>query len=68
MFKFTLRIPEELHARLTAQAAADRRSLNAEILHLLEASLSAAEETIKRPDGDRSIPALLRTGSHSPQA
>ncbi|MFD5515407.1 toxin-antitoxin system HicB family antitoxin [Streptomyces sp. NPDC127066] len=25
MFTFTLRIPEELHARLTAQAAADRQ-------------------------------------------
>ncbi|MGW0827536.1 toxin-antitoxin system HicB family antitoxin [Streptomyces sp. NPDC002845] len=43
MFKFTLRIPEELHARLAAQAAADRRSLNAEILHLLEGALHGVE-------------------------
>lgn len=49
MFKFTLRIPEELHARLTTQAAADRRSLNAEILHLLEVALNAAESDDQSP-------------------
>jgi predicted HicB family RNase H-like nuclease len=49
MFKFTLRIPEELHARLTAQAAVDRRSLNAEILHLLEVSLNAVEGDDESP-------------------
>ncbi len=41
MFKFTLRIPDDLHERLTAQAATDRRSLNSEILHLLEVALTA---------------------------
>jgi predicted HicB family RNase H-like nuclease len=49
MFKFTLRIPEELHARLTTQAATDRRSLNAEILHLLEISLDALEADDESP-------------------
>ncbi|MFE9883296.1 toxin-antitoxin system HicB family antitoxin [Streptomyces sp. NPDC005784] len=41
MFKFTLRIPKELHARLTARAAADQAALNAQILHLLEIALDA---------------------------
>ncbi|MEV6589122.1 toxin-antitoxin system HicB family antitoxin [Streptomyces acidicola] len=49
MFKFTLRIPEELHARLAAQAAADRRSLNGEILHLLEAALNAMDGDDESP-------------------
>ncbi len=40
MIKITLRIPEELHAQLTAQADTDRRSLNSEILHLLEVALT----------------------------
>ncbi|MGW7610184.1 toxin-antitoxin system HicB family antitoxin [Streptomyces sp. NPDC054766] len=65
MFKFTLRIPTELHARLTAQAAADRRPLNAEILHLPEITLHPVRTTMNRPDGDSSTPALLRRGSHS---
>ncbi|MFJ5834479.1 FitA-like ribbon-helix-helix domain-containing protein [Streptomyces sp. NPDC093089] len=41
MVRFALRIPEDLHARLVAQAAADRRSINAEILYLLEGALPA---------------------------
>ncbi|MFB7243221.1 antitoxin [Streptomyces populi] len=49
MSKFTLRIPEELHARLTAHATADRRSLNAEILHLLEIALGAVESDEESP-------------------
>ncbi|WP_326790624.1 toxin-antitoxin system HicB family antitoxin [Streptomyces sp. NBC_00151] len=64
----TLRIPKELHARLTAQAPADRRPLNAEILHLLEITLDAVKATTNRPDGDSSAPALLRSSSHSPPA
>jgi predicted HicB family RNase H-like nuclease len=41
MKHLTLRLPEDLHARLTAQAETDRRSLNSEILYLLEAALSS---------------------------
>ncbi|WP_426403984.1 FitA-like ribbon-helix-helix domain-containing protein [Streptomyces sp. R-07] len=41
MIRFALRIPEDLHARLVAQAAEDRRSINAEILYLLEGALPA---------------------------
>ncbi|MER5536654.1 Arc family DNA-binding protein [Streptomyces mirabilis] len=40
MIRFSLRIPEDLHERVTARAAADRRSLNSEILYLLEAALT----------------------------
>ncbi|WP_307821907.1 Arc family DNA-binding protein [Streptomyces coffeae] len=40
MIKFTLRIPDDMHERLTAQAETDRRSLNSEILHLLEVALT----------------------------
>jgi predicted HicB family RNase H-like nuclease len=41
MVQLTLRLPDDVHARLTAQAKADRRSLNSEILHLLEVALTA---------------------------
>ncbi|WP_319268920.1 Arc family DNA-binding protein [Streptomyces europaeiscabiei] len=39
----SLRIPDELHARLVSQAETDRRSLNSEILHLLEVALTAVD-------------------------
>ena len=68
MFKFTLRIPKELHARLTARAGRRPAALNAEILHLLEIALDAVKATTNRPDGDSSAPALLRSSSHSPPA
>jgi predicted HicB family RNase H-like nuclease len=38
--RITLRLPVELHTRLTEQAAHDRRSLNAEIVYLLEHAIS----------------------------
>ncbi|MFD8932519.1 Arc family DNA-binding protein, partial [Streptomyces mirabilis] len=41
MIRFSLRIPADLHEQVTARAAADRRSLNSEILHLLEVALTA---------------------------
>ncbi|WMX47090.1 Arc family DNA-binding protein [Streptomyces roseicoloratus] len=67
MIKFTLRIPEDFHERLTTQAAADRRSLNSELLHLLEVGLAAvAPETPDRPGGDAASPAPLRGKPHSP--
>jgi hypothetical protein len=39
-------MPDDLHARLRALAEQDRRSLNAEILHLLE---TAADQRERRP-------------------
>ncbi|MGW0918604.1 Arc family DNA-binding protein [Streptomyces sp. NPDC002755] len=47
--RITLRLPAGLHERLAERARADRRSLNSEILHLLEAAIS-------RPDSDTASP------------
>ncbi len=49
MVKVTVRIPDELHARLVAQAETDRRSLNSEILHLLEVVLTTVEQDDQSP-------------------
>jgi predicted HicB family RNase H-like nuclease len=38
-----LRLPRDLHARLKDQAARDRRSLNAEIVWLLDGALDDIE-------------------------
>jgi len=40
-YRFLLRMPEELRARLAASAAQSRRSLNAEVVHRLARSLDA---------------------------
>jgi predicted HicB family RNase H-like nuclease len=40
--RVTLRLPAGLHARLADLARADRRSLNSEIVHLLESAVEAA--------------------------
>lgn len=40
--RFALRIPQELHASLQKSAEKNRRSLNSEILTLLEISLGKA--------------------------
>lgn len=42
--KVTLRIPEELHARVAAQAKTDLRSLNGEMLYLLQVGLEATDQ------------------------
>jgi plasmid stability protein len=60
MVNFRLRIPEELHARLAARAAADRRSLNAEILYFIEGALSTPPTDVASPGGDSTFPAPLR--------
>lgn len=51
MIRITLRLPDDIHARLVTQAATDRRSINSEILHLLEVALDAVRATTNRPDG-----------------
>ncbi|QIZ00924.1 Arc family DNA-binding protein [Streptomyces sp. S1D4-11] len=54
MIRFSLRIPADLHERLTAHAAADRRSLNSEILHLLEVALAAPPAPLRgKPDSSQ---------------
>lgn len=37
--RITVRLPEELHDRLATQARRERRSVNGEIVHLLETVL-----------------------------
>ncbi|WP_083904527.1 Arc family DNA-binding protein [Nocardiopsis kunsanensis] len=46
--RVTVRIPADLHARVAAQAKADRRSLNSEILYLLEAGLARTDAAADR--------------------
>lgn len=40
MKNLNVRIPDELHARLKALAEREHRSLNAEIVHLLEQAVA----------------------------
>ena len=49
MIRITLRLPDDVHARLVAQAGTDRRSLNSEIVHLLEVALDTAEGDDQSP-------------------
>lgn len=58
MIRFSLRLPDDVHDRIAAQAAKDRRSINSEILHLLETALDAADAG--SPGGDPAAPAPLR--------
>ncbi|WP_433375024.1 Arc family DNA-binding protein [Streptosporangium sp. CA-115845] len=51
--RITLRVPGDLHARLVVRARRERRSLNSEILCLLEDALVA-------DSGESAIPAPLR--------
>ncbi|MFG3342769.1 Arc family DNA-binding protein [Glycomyces sp. NPDC048151] len=68
MNKLNLRLPEELRARLDTQAIADRRSLNSEIIYLLEAGLAAVGACVEPPDGDSTTHAPLRGGPNSPRS
>jgi predicted HicB family RNase H-like nuclease len=49
MVRITLRLPDDVHTRLVAQAETDRRSLNSEIVHLLEVALTAVEADDESP-------------------
>jgi predicted HicB family RNase H-like nuclease len=46
--RITLRIPADVHSRLVERAARDRRSLNAEIVHLLETVLEDTDPRGRR--------------------
>lgn len=45
MVRFSLRLPDDLHTRITTAAEKDRRSIHAEILWLIEHGLDAVGET-----------------------
>ncbi|MEV5007885.1 MULTISPECIES: Arc family DNA-binding protein [unclassified Streptomyces] len=47
--RISLRLPTDLHARLVEQARSDRRSLNSEIVHLLEVALTNAGRDDEAP-------------------
>ncbi|MEV7974789.1 Arc family DNA-binding protein [Streptomyces sp. NPDC086519] len=47
--RISLRLPTELHTRLVEEARTDRRSLNSEIVHLLEVALGPASGDDQSP-------------------
>lgn len=47
--RITLRLPADLHARLAEHARRDRRSLNSEIIHLLEVAVTKASGDDESP-------------------
>jgi hypothetical protein len=49
--RISLRLPADLHERLVDRARTDRRSLNSEIIHLLEVAIGPAAKTPDRLDG-----------------
>ena len=57
--RITLRLPAGIHALLTTQARTGRRSLNAEIVHLMEAALGDIKDA-GPPDGESATPDPLR--------
>ncbi|MER6830828.1 Arc family DNA-binding protein [Streptosporangium sp. NPDC000563] len=54
--RITLRIPDDLHTRLVARAGRQRRSLNSEILCLLEDGLAADHDGSTAPAPPRGRP------------
>ncbi|WP_315986648.1 Arc family DNA-binding protein [Streptomyces sp. STR69] len=57
MVNFNVRFPEDLHARVRTQAAADRRSINSEILYLIEVGLITIAADAGSPGSDPVNPA-----------
>ncbi|TKA04952.1 Arc family DNA-binding protein [Actinacidiphila oryziradicis] len=60
MIRFALRLPDDLHQQLTDRARTDRRSINSEILHLLEVALSTPAANAESPADDSATSAPLR--------
>ncbi|WP_329322224.1 Arc family DNA-binding protein [Streptomyces sp. NBC_01262] len=56
----TLRLPENLRDRLRAHARSERRSLNSELVYMLEVGLRAMGADAESPGGDSASPAPLR--------
>lgn len=49
MIRITLRLPDDVHSRVAARAETERRSLNSQIVHLLETGLAADEAHDESP-------------------
>ncbi|WP_055483804.1 Arc family DNA-binding protein [Sphaerimonospora mesophila] len=62
MTRFTLRIPDDLYARIAASAKASHRSVNAHVLHLLEKGLAADAMTRPLTVADGEALVLLTVG------
>lgn len=66
----SIRFPDdqrELHDRIRAQAFMDRRSINSEVLHLLEIGIAVEEErNFPNVDGSSSNPRRKNPDSVSP--
>ncbi|MGW4981714.1 Arc family DNA-binding protein [Streptomyces mirabilis] len=56
----TARIPTALHARWAAHAKRERRSLNADLIYLLEGVLGTPAVDAESPGGDSTTPPPLR--------
>ncbi len=49
--RFVLRLPAEVHEAVKALAAADRRSLNGEIVYILEQYIAETRKDQQEPEG-----------------
>ncbi|MEV4806308.1 Arc family DNA-binding protein [Nonomuraea sp. NPDC049421] len=49
MIRITLRLPDDVHAQVAARAQTERRSLNSQIVHLLETALTADQAHDESP-------------------
>ncbi len=49
--RFVLRLPAEVHEAVKALAAADRRSLNGEIVYILERYIAETRTDQQEPEG-----------------
>ncbi|MFE2037285.1 Arc family DNA-binding protein [Streptomyces scopuliridis] len=58
--RMTLRLPEDLRDRLSTHAKSERRSLNSELVYMLEVGLRAAGMDAESPGDDSATPAPLR--------
>ena len=67
MNKLNLRLPEDLRERLDIRAIVDRRSLNSEIIYLLEVGLAVVATEVGSPSGDPTNPGPLRRSPDSPR-
>lgn len=58
--KLNLRLPKELHTALTQRAARNRRSLNSEMLTLLERFVDSPELALSKSDADLLVELLSK--------
>lgn len=57
--KFLTRMPAAMHAAVKARAEKNRRSMNSELLVLLEAGMMAATTELRLPEGVTNLSGML---------